>query len=345
MFNENASILIFVCGWSLAAVGVGLICGFFIGKFYNQTHESRKLKAERESTLTALLNLMQSTNQLNVDVDEHNSALESAQQELQTLASRDETGSLQEVLMSNITRVVKSNRRLENDLVVSRFKLESQAQELDRTRQEARTDALCDIGNRKAVDERLQFMISRYHTDRSSFGLMLIDVDHFKRINDTFGHNAGDEVLSSIALALKECVRPDDFVGRLGGDEFVIMLDGVGAENAKMVAARIRSTIELHDFSVDENGQSTVVTLSMGLAVVGPNDDHETLYERADQALYRSKDLGRNRLCTLLEDPDADSDLSADDDSLAQTRSLGATPKGASESIYESFKKSFSSEI
>jgi diguanylate cyclase len=247
--------------------------------------------------------------------------------------------------MSNITRVVKSNRRLENDLVVSRFKLESQAQELDRTRREARTDALCNIGNRKAINERLQFLISRYQKDQTSFGLMLIDVDHFKRVNDTFGHNAGDEVLSSIALALKECVRPGDFVGRLGGDEFVVMLEGVNSENAKMVAARIRATIELHDFSINDDGQSTVVTLSMGLAVVGPNDDHQRLCERADQALYRSKELGRNRLFALLDDAATHSEVPPDDARLTFKGADDTHFDEESESAYEQFKKSFSSEI
>ena len=148
-------------------------------------------------------------------------------------------------------------------------------------------------------------MLSRYKQNpnsNSSFGLMLIDIDYFKRINDTFGHHAGDEVLASISLALKECVRPEDFVGRLGGDEFCIMLDGLTDRDAKMVGTRIRSTIELYDFDINESGQSTVVTMSMGLAVVGPNDDAVSLYERADKALYKSKQLGRNRLCTISDD-------------------------------------------
>ncbi len=337
MFSQDTSTLIFVCGWSMAAVGVGLVCGFFIGRFYTQQNESKKLKKDRENTLNALLKLMQSTNQLNVDVDEHNSALASAQKELESLSTTGHHENLQRELMSSITRVVKSNRRLENDLVVSRYKLESQAQELDRSRLEARTDALCNVGNRKAVDERLQFMISRFQAEQLSFGLMLIDVDHFKRINDTFGHSAGDEVLSSIAVALKECVRPEDFVGRLGGDEFVIMFDGLTSSNADLVATRVRSTIERYDFSVNEKGQSTVVTLSMGLALVGVKDNSTTLYERADQALYRSKELGRNRLFTLLEpDPDSPKDT---DGTLVPT----PAPKPKTSS-YEAFKASFVAE-
>lgn len=81
-------------------------------------------------------------------------------------------------------------------------------------------------------------MVSRYQTEQAPFGLMLIDIDHFKRINDSFGHQAGDEDLTSIAKALKECVRPEDFVGRLGGDEFVILLDGLTQQAAKQVGEK-----------------------------------------------------------------------------------------------------------
>ena len=303
MLPNDTSQVLFICIWSLATLGVGLLCGFLIGRFYTLSKETRRLKKEREKTLGGLIALMNSTSQLNEDVDSHNSALQDAKHELELMDREDHLDELQTALISNITRVVQSNRKLENDLVVSRFQLESQAQELDRSRREARTDGLCDIGNRKAVDETLQFMVSRYQQDQeSSFGLMLVDIDHFKRINDTFGHQAGDEVLTSISIALKECVRPEDFVGRLGGEEFCILLEGLTDDDAQLVGTRIRSTIELYDFSLNDSDQSTVVTMSMGLAVIQSDDDAVSLYERADKALYKSKQLGRNRLCTISEE-------------------------------------------
>ena len=277
------------------------MCGFFIGRFYTLSNEPKRLQKEREQTLTALLGVMSSTEQLNSDVDTHNHALQSAANQIAEMESDSNLVELQAELISNISHVVESNRKLENDLVVSKYKLENQAQELDRTRKEARTDALCGVGNRKAVDEALQFMVSRFQTNGSTFGLMLIDIDHFKRINDTFGHQAGDDVLQSISTALKECVRPEDFVGRLGGDEFVIILEGLTHENADLVGSRVRSTIELYDFSIANSGQSTVVTMSMGLAVVKPEDDTVSIYQRADRALYKSKELGRNRLYTIVD--------------------------------------------
>lgn len=327
MFPQEMSSILFVGVWSLTSVGVGLLCGFFIGRIYTLSNEPKRLKRDREKTLKALLSVMQSTDQLNEDVDSHNSALQTAAQEIQHMESDNRLVELQQELVSNISHVVQSNRKLENDLVVSKFQLESQAQELDRTRKEARTDALCGVGNRKAVDETLQFMVSRYHSSQKPFGVMLVDIDHFKRINDTFGHQAGDDVLSSISSALKECVRPEDFVGRLGGDEFIIILEGLTADNADLVGTRIRSTIELYDFSIANSGQSTVVTMSMGLAVIQKEDTLETIYERADKALYKSKELGRNRLYTIVENGG----------STAQE----TTEEAGTETSYEDFKASF----
>ena len=327
-FNEiQAWILPIV--WSLAAVGVGLICGFFAGRAFALSNEPRRLKRDRARTLDALMSVLDSAHQLNSDVHDHSSALQNAETEIQQVEPGETFEMLQFSLIDNIRKIVTANQKMENDLVVSQYQLEATAQELDRSRKEARTDSLCKVANRKAVDETLNFMVSRFRSQKQSFGLMLIDIDHFKRINDTFGHEAGDEVLISVGNALKECVRPEDFVGRLGGDEFVLMLEGLTETNAELVGKRIRSTIELYNFSVGSRGQSTVVTLSMGLAVIRTDDDSKSLYRRADQALYRSKELGRNQLFTLVE---------------RETETIGsATPAASPFATYEQIKASIES--
>ena len=304
MLGFDSATIIFISAWSIAAVGVGLTSGFLVGRSYTLANIPKRLKKDRERTLKALSGLLESTEQLNEGVDTHNSALQSAQRDLAEVkpegSEGESYGNLQSELLTHISRVVQANRKLESDLTQSKYELESQAQELDRTRKEARTDPLCKIGNRKAFDEHFNYTLSKFNSKDEAFGLMIIDVDHFKRINDTFGHNSGDQVLVSIGEALKQCVRPEDFVARLGGDEFAIILDGLTKENASLVGNRIRSTIELYDFHVgDSKGSTTVVTLSMGLAVAHKHDDKHKLYERADQALYRSKELGRNRLHTI----------------------------------------------
>ena len=331
----DMSIIIICSVASLIVALVGMGCGFVIGRTYTLSNEPRKLQHDRERTLTALLKLLDSTQQLNNEVDSHNNELEMAKNDLEHMdTSESDIRDLQDRVVSNIAKVVESNRKLENELVVSHYEMERQAEELDRTRKEARTDSLCHVGNRKAFDEAFQFMISRYERHSIPFGLMLIDIDHFKRINDTFGHQAGDSVLVSIGTALKECVRPEDVVCRLGGDEFAILLHQLTSENAASVGARIRQTVEKYDFSVGSKGQSTVVTMSMGLAAVQPEDGLEILYERADSALYKSKELGRNRLYTILNDNEGISgsgSLSQEEEILEEAKNLS----------YEDIKASF----
>ena len=308
MIPTDPTILLIVSCWAMAAVGVGIVCGFFIGRWYAFANEPKKLKLDRDRTIKSLMALLASTDQLNEDVDHHTSALREARKDLAEIP--EDTSQVTEVqakLLENIASMVRSNRKLENDLTVSRYKLQKQAEELDKSKKEARTDVLCSLGNRKAFGEALQFMLSRHRVKGTQFGLMLVDVDHFKRINDTFGHASGDRVLVSIGDALSQCVRPDDIVCRIGGDEFGILLDNTNQDEVELVGKRIRSTIELFNFEVGDADESTVVTLSMGLTVVQDGDSDLTLFERADQALYRSKSLGRNRLSTdTSQEGDAD---------------------------------------
>jgi diguanylate cyclase len=147
-------------------------------------------------------------------------------------------------------------------------------------------------------------MMARSKKQGENFGLMLIDVDYFKRINDTFGHAAGDQILVNIGQALNHCVRPTDFVARLGGDEFAILLAGLTGEDADHVGERIRKSIEMFNFNVgDGSDAQTSVTMSMGLVVVYADDTVDSLFDRADKALYRSKEMGRNRLSIISGPP------------------------------------------
>ncbi len=286
--------------WALVGAGLGVVAGFVLGRKFTLVNESRKLGNERKVIQDSLLRLIDNTHKMTVDVGSHNQKLAGVEKDVKEIQAQDDLQILQDQLLHNIDCVVQTNQKMENDLAITKYQLENQAQELDRSKKEARTDGLCNVGNRKAFEEAINYMICRYRVDETSFALMLVDLDHFKRINDTFGHQAGDEVLISVGKALNECVRPDDVVTRIGGDEFAILLKGVNHENADLVGSRIRQTIELYNFGFgDGKNASTVVTMSMGLGVIQPNDNAADLYNRADKALYRSKEFGRNRLTTV----------------------------------------------
>ena len=163
-------------------------------------------------------------------------------------------------------------------------------------REVAIRDGLTHLHNRRFFAARLVAEIERARREASPLTLVLIDVDHFKRINDAWGHAIGDEVLCRVAETLMACVRPYDLSARYGGEEFVALLPGTTLAEAAVVAERIRLAIESLSIPVPAAAASPQVTASLGVASLGPLPDNgEGLQQRADQALYEAKAAGRNR--------------------------------------------------
>lgn len=296
--------------WLVPGIFVSIVIGGYIGYNFAIRRHSKIITEERAKTLTALQHVFESAEELSSDVDQHNSDLQSVGREVSVIAAQGDYESIKQTLLNQITDVIESNRRMEHDLVCTKYRLEEQAQELDRTRVEARTDQLSGVGNRKAFDEALQFMNSQLQRNDVNYGLLLIDVDHFKWINDTHGHQSGDEVVRRLGDTLKSSVRHKDHVARFGGDEFAVLFQKVNLEQADVMAKKIRDKVERTNFNVGINESRVAVTLSMGLAVATQEDDSESILQKADAALYRSKEAGRNRL-TLFDEPNANSLMSA----------------------------------
>jgi diguanylate cyclase (GGDEF)-like protein len=154
------------------------------------------------------------------------------------------------------------------------------------------TDALTTIANRRAYEFELARRISQWERDGTPLILALIDIDHFKKFNDRYGHSAGDTVLKSVAQTLQGTIRKADLVARIGGEEFAIILPGINFEEAKDVAERMRRLIEGQKCSYE--GLTLKVTVSIGFSQLLPGEDSASLTKRADAALYSSKEAGRN---------------------------------------------------
>jgi diguanylate cyclase (GGDEF)-like protein len=154
----------------------------------------------------------------------------------------------------------------------------------------AQTDALTGLLNRGAFEECLRRELAAGPAQGSILGLMLVDIDYFKQVNDEHGHLAGDDVLRRISTTLRAGIRPTDVLARFGGEEFVVLLHGAGAAQSEEVAERLRATIEA---LVNLPGDVRL-TASFGVAVSQPADSVHSLLVRADEALYRSKRDGRN---------------------------------------------------
>jgi len=161
-------------------------------------------------------------------------------------------------------------------------------------RQKAMTDALTGLPNRAALGERLELEVSRWQRYGGDLLLAVIDVDHFKRINDDFGHLAGDKVLKIIANELAKRLRKTDFIARYGGEEFVVLLPATPLEGGQQLLEVLRGAIEACPFHF--KGERLAITCSAGLTAFRDGERGEVAFERADQALYRAKRGGRNRL-------------------------------------------------
>ena len=152
------------------------------------------------------------------------------------------------------------------------------------------TDKLTGLKNRRYFHIKLEEMIIQYEQKGQAFSLCLIDIDHFKQVNDTWGHTMGDQVLEQLAKIADLTVRPVDTLLRYGGEEFIVLLPFTNAQQAKNQGERLRQEIEAADWVIGE------VTISMGIATYTSEDTHASVVEKADQALYYSKRNGRNRI-------------------------------------------------
>jgi len=152
------------------------------------------------------------------------------------------------------------------------------------------TDKLTGLKNRRYFQEKLEEQLSNNEKSASPFSLFILDIDHFKKVNDTFGHQAGDEVLAQLAQLLKNQARSLDIVARYGGEEFVVILPETNQDEAKIIAEQLRQAVEQAEW------QTGRITVSVGIATVNKTDNETTILQRADKALYASKENGRNRV-------------------------------------------------
>ena len=169
-----------------------------------------------------------------------------------------------------------------------------QVEELTETLQtQALTDALTGVANRRSASDRLQAELARAQRASAPLGVALCDIDRFKLVNDTHGHERGDETLRRVAERLGSVLRSQDYQARWGGEEFLVLLPDTDVGGAQRVAERMRGEVEAE--VVDGVGQ---VTISIGVAGSREGDTAETLVDRADSALYAAKHAGRNRVVT-----------------------------------------------
>ena len=196
-------------------------------------------------------------------------------------------GELEHALGERLQTLVERVASMEQEAKGFRDHIEEQ-------RQKALTDPLTGLPNRAAWDERCELEVARWQRYGGELLMAVLDIDFFKRINDNYGHLAGDKVLKIIATELAKRLRKTDFIARFGGEEFVLLIPGTPLEGAQQLLETLRTAIESCPFHF--KGERVTITLSAGVSAFAAGERAEQVFERADQALYRAKRSGRNRI-------------------------------------------------
>ena len=249
---------------------------------------------ELKSVLTKLFDtLATSIKDIQIDSGQYAENLEYQRMTLKKTLTLEDLKLLGDDLLTHVEEMHKSNTQYRTQLNSANALVKNQQSELAELQVKAGTDFLTNTNNRSALDDHLQVMINISRRYGNMFSLMVLDIDHFKRVNDTLGHLAGDSVLRDISKLLKSYSRDSDFLARYGGEEFVYILPEMTSEQALKMAEKLRTQIEKYEFTYGDEDIS--ITLSGGISTIVPGeDDKNSIFKRADAALFKAKENGRN---------------------------------------------------
>ncbi|MBM4001143.1 MAG: diguanylate cyclase [Planctomycetes bacterium] len=247
--------------------------------------EVARAREEAQEAHRAVAQMQEIAARMAADVDQHNSRVQEINAEI---GESGATG----LGADAIAKLIEANNKMQEQLQSAEKKLEEQEKALEEQIAAARTDTLTKLGNRRAFDAKLAELEGLFRQQQRPSSVMMIDVDHFKKFNDTYGHQAGDEVLRSVARVLRDNVSSNAMVCRYGGEEFAIIFGGCDLTIASPAAERARAAIA--DSVVEFEGKQLRVSASGGIAQFRPNETVEAMVKRADDALYVCKEAGRN---------------------------------------------------
>nr|WP_210313218.1 GGDEF domain-containing protein [Rhodopseudomonas rhenobacensis] len=223
--------------------------------------------------------------------------LNGANQKLSLATDRDQINTVVERLVASTREMQQANSALENRLMTSKLEINNLQHNLEAIRAESLTDPLTGLSNRKHFDRAVDDAVRCAAASRQPLALLMIDIDHFKTFNDTYGHLTGDQVLRLVGLSLKQSINGQDIMARYGGEEFAVVLPNTTLLQAIAVAENIRQTVTSKELKKKSTGEILGrVTISVGVSTLRADDDTDALIERADTCLYAAKRNGRNRV-------------------------------------------------
>ncbi len=202
-------------------------------------------------------------------------------------------------LIKDTSAAAASGQGLQDKLAAATARTEMLEKKLAQTEKEATIDTLTGLRNRRAFDVRLKELFNDFRQNGQYFSVIMVDIDFFKKFNDTYGHQTGDLVLSTVGDTLYRSLKGNDFPARYGGEEFIVLLPETTLENAVVVAEQLRVRISLKKIEDERHPDVTLkVAASLGVSFVKQHDTMQAVVDRADKALYHAKETGRNRVCS-----------------------------------------------
>ncbi|MEQ8603556.1 MAG: GGDEF domain-containing protein [Marivibrio sp.] len=270
-------------------------------KYFSSSDEGLAVQETGRKIEDQMTQILAMLGQASEGADDFEASLKSG---LGAIAKSDGLGGIKaavQQLVAETQKMQSSNQKLQEKLENSSSEIESLRQNLEEVQREAMTDALTGIANRKMFDAVLRRAAMEAMEDGAPLCLALTDIDFFKKFNDTYGHQTGDQVLKLVARIMKENVKGRDLAARYGGEEFGVILPHTAIADAKTVCEQIRNTVASKRIRNRQTGEEMGnITLSLGVALFRPGEPLSELIHRADEGLYFAKRHGRNQ--TVLED-------------------------------------------
>lgn len=289
---------------------------------YFSTQAAERAMADLSDTVTAELSSVQSLlKTASQDTASYGNTLEGVSHQL----TKGHDPNLMKVVIDNLVTATKQmasrSQQLEERLKQSTDEVTRLKENLETVRTEAMTDQLTQLPNRRAFDETLSKAILAAQKNGTPLSLIFGDIDHFKKFNDTWGHQTGDQVLKLVAHCMNEGTRAEDMAARFGGEEFAVVSPNAQINTAREIAERIRSNVESKRVMKRSTGEDLgTITMSLGVALFDPFEDMDTFIKRADACLYAAKHAGRNQVLTEL---DIDTDQVLQDAGAARAAKAG----------------------
>ncbi len=294
-------------------------CEALHDKYLTDKHEQQLVEETSEKVQATLNELTELLATAGVSHNQYNQTLIENSGKLNDQTDVKVISEMVRTLVRETQTMIDENHKLEQRLNETSLEMEEMHQSMENLKQEVMTDSLTGLPNRKCFEAELKARASEALERTKPLSVLMVDIDHFKTFNDTFGHQVGDQVLRLVARSLMEGIKDQDMAARYGGEEFVIILPDTTLPNAEKVANALRERIAAKDIINQAKGEKLGrLSISLGVAQLHHGESMTNLIERSDRALYKAKDAGRN--CVVAMEYNKELHANQDEEILIETK-------------------------